>query len=147
MAKFIIVVLAVIGLFVTALAMEGFNFLALLGPSAFIMAVLVPLLLPVAVWRCSQLLRVWHDAFCGADGSTSRTSERILSFTEAVFYLCGGLCLIMGLIVILGGGPGETSLETLGEKLALGLVGPVWALTGGIAMRVLRARAGRLLEG
>jgi hypothetical protein len=146
MAKFIIVVLAVIGLFVTALAMEGFNFLALLGPSAFIMAVLVPLLLPVAVWRCSQLLRVWHDAFCGADGSTSRTSERILSFTEALFYLFGGLYLVTGLVAILAS-PGNADVQVLGEKLALGLVGPVWALMGGIAMRVLRARVGRLLEG
>jgi hypothetical protein len=139
MVRFIVSFVLLVASIAGPIVLEGGRLLAYVGISAFIVEAFVPFFAMLAVWRIGQIGTAWKDAFSRrADSRSKALSQHIWDFAEKICYATGVVGFLAGMVIIFRtwGAPGYT----VGRALAVGLLGPIYAVLFAILCRILRAR-------
>ena len=139
MVRFVVSVVLLLATIMFSIVIENGNPLSYLGPTAFMVELLVPLFAMLAVWRLVEIGRAFRDAFSEKDDAASRTrSARIWDFAEKVCYAAAVMAFLLGAVLILS--RPISSEAPLGPAFAAATVGPLYGIVFAIISRILKAR-------
>jgi hypothetical protein len=138
-ARFIVFLVLLLATITGTVALEGGSPLSLVGISAFILELFVPLFAMLAVWRWKQIGMALRHAF-GMSGEPAERerSLRVWDFAEKACYAAAVLAEMLGFVIIANasGGIQWDLLHALGASF----IGPIYGVFFGIVCRILRAR-------
>ncbi len=142
MIRFIIFTLLILLFLIGAVLLEGGSLAAYLGPTTFMIALLVPFFSAFAVWGFRDIGRAFRNALGkGPEAGPLETSVQVWDFLEKTIYAAAVLGPVVGMILILSSRPAlPGDLATIGRPLAFAVLSLVYGFFFGIVARILRAR-------
>ncbi len=146
MIRFLIFIFLAFGAVILAVALEGFNPINLLGFSALLVAVSIPIISSFGVWKAAEVVCAWKDPFSKKKKDSFPVSMKILKFQEKLFYISGVIGLILGSIIVLNNIKFYQTIERICFGIAATLICPLYGLLFAAIMQVMRARIGNAIS-
>jgi flagellar motor component MotA len=140
MIRFLISIFFAFGAVIFAVFIEGFNPINLIGFSAFLVAVSIPLISSFGVWKAGEIVIAWKDPFSKKKNDSFAVSMKILEFQEKLFYISGIVGLILGFIIVLNNIKFYQTIDRICFGIAATLICPLYGILFAAVMRVMRAR-------
>jgi hypothetical protein len=140
MLRFIISIFLAFGFALLAVFLEGFNPINLIGFSAFLVAVSIPIISSFGVWKAGEVITAWRDPFSKKRKDSFAVSIKILEFQEKLFYVSGIVGLILGSIIVLNNIKFYQTIERVCFGVAATLICPLYGLLFASITRVMQAR-------
>ena len=129
-----------------ALVLEGFNPAVFLGFTSFLIVLGIPLFASLGVWKASDLVNVWKDAFSASQRPSSKESLAVTIFWGRLFYLSGVCGTLLGFAAVLLRFGKLGSPENICRGFAYSLLCLIYAMLFAAVSRILHAKIERTLS-